>query len=100
MRRHPYAALDEQRTATRFGKEPDSAYAVVHHPEMEAFIAQVHEESLGGIGLILEDPRRFGVGQNVEIAYLDCLLRAVVRHIEPWEEEGTYLVGFQCLSAD
>jgi len=90
-----YATLDEQRTSTRFGQDPDSAYAVIRHPEQEAIKAQVHEESLGGIGLILEDRCDFGVGQEVEIAYLDSLLRAVVRHIEPYDD-GRLLVGFEC----
>jgi len=95
LTRHHHATVEELRTSTRFGKDPDMAYAVVRHPEKKAIMAQVHEESLGGISLILEDRCDFDLGQEVEIAYLDSLLRAVVRHIEP-RDDGTFLVGFEC----
>ena len=95
MERQQYPEIEERRKASRFFREPDTAYAIVRHPSREAFVAQVREESLGGIGLILKDRSGFDVGQEVEIAYLDSLLRAIVRHIEPYGD-GCFLVGFEC----
>lgn len=95
MTRRHYTFVDEQRNSTRFAKEPESAYAVVFHPEMEELSAELHDESLGGMGLVLEDAAHFCVGQEVKIAYLDSFLKAKVRHIEP-RDDGKFVVGFEC----
>ena len=95
MTRHGYTYVDEQRESTRFAKDPDSTYAVIFHPELQEMPAEVHDESLGGVGLVLEDAAQFGVGQEVKIAYLDSFLKARVRHVEP-RGDGKYIVGFEC----
>ncbi len=97
MTRHHYTFVDELRKATRFVKEPETAYAVVFHPVLQKLSAEVHDESLGGMGLVLDDATHFCVGQEVEIAYLDSRFRAEVRHVRP-HDEGRFLVGFVCES--
>lgn len=97
LTRQCYTYVDEQRESTRFAKEPESAYAVVFHPDLQELPAEVHDESLGGFALVLEDVTQFGVGQEVKIAYLDSLMKARVRHVEP-REDGKYIVGFECTS--
>jgi len=95
LTRHGYTYVDEQRRSTRFAKDPDSTYAVILHPELQELPAEVHDESLGGFGLVLEDATQFCVGQEVKIAYLDSLLKARVRHVKP-RDDGKYIVGFDC----
>jgi len=70
---------------------------MVFHPVLENLSAEVHDESLGGMGLVLEDATHFCVGQEVEIAYLDSRFKAEVRHVRP-HDEGRFLVGFKCES--
>lgn len=97
MTRHRYTFVDEQRKSTRFAKEPESAYAVVFHPDSQELPAEVYDESLGGISLVLDDVARFAIGQVVKIAYLDGLFKARVRHVEP-HDDGRFIVGFECES--
>ena len=55
---------------------------------------RVHDESLGGIALILDDVDHFGVGQEAELIYAGDYLHVSVRHIEPCND-GRFLVGFE-----
>lgn len=87
--------VDELRGWTRFAKERGTDVAVIFHPEREQLIAEVHDESLAGLGLRLHDVEGFEVGQEVEILYSNDFFRARVRHIEPQDDDG-FLVGFAC----
>ena len=61
----------------------------------EKMLVPVHDESLGGMGLIMDDVTRFQLGQEVRILYSGSEMTAVVRHIEPLDD-GKFLVGFEC----
>jgi hypothetical protein len=89
---------EERRTSTRFLKEPDSCFALIRHPRGAEITVEVHDESLGGLGLLLDDITDFDVGQVVEIDYLDCQLYGTVCHARP-HPDGRYLVGFECRTA-
>ena len=99
MSHHCYSTVDELRGWTRFAKERGTDVAVVFHPQREQILADVHDESLAGIGLYLEDIEGFDVGQEVEIIYDNEFFRARVRHVEP-QHDGDYIVGFDCERAE
>ncbi len=89
------ATVDELRSWTRFAKERGTDVAVVFHLQREQILADVHNESLTGIGLRLEDGESFHVGEEVEIIYDNEFFRARVRHVE-LQDEGDYIIGFDC----
>ena len=95
MTQRHYTYADEQRNASRFGKEPRSERAVVFHPDLREVATEVHDESLGGIRLVVKDASQFILGEEVNIAYLGSLLKAKVRRFEPYED-GKSIVGFEC----
>jgi hypothetical protein len=92
------APVEERRTSTRFVTEPDTCFALIRHPRGAEITVEVHDESLGGLGLLLDDIADFDVGQVVEILYLDCQMYGTVCHARPYPD-GRYLVGFECRTA-
>lgn len=85
----------ERRQSTRFEKMPDEDFAAVWRPGDEAALAEVHDESLGGLGLVLDAKCGIGLGCHVQIVYAGGCYLAQARHVEPWRD-GQLLVGFQC----
>jgi hypothetical protein len=93
---HKYRPADELRESTRFPKEPGSDFAAIVDPESAAMPRlEVHDESLGGLSLVLADVSHLPVGLEVGISHAGTLFRACVRHIEI-RGDGTYVVGFDC----
>jgi len=92
---HNSTTVDELRSWTRYAKERGTDVALVFHPQDDQILADVHDESLSGIGLYLEDVRSYDVGQEVEIIYDNEFFRARVSHVEP-QDVGGYIVGFSC----
>lgn len=92
-------SVDDLRSWTRYAKERGTDVALVLHPQCEAQLADVHDESPTGIGLYLEDIERFDVDQDVEIIYDNEFFRARVCHVEA-QHDGGYLVGFDCNRAE
>ena len=62
-------------------------------------LAGVHDESLGGLGLYLEDLQGLENGSQVDMVYAGELLSGTVRHIEQ-QADGVYVVGFECHAID
>lgn len=87
------SAVDERRQATRFRREEEEDSAAIWYPPGVEMIAQVYDESLHGIALIVDDAREFKLGLQVEIAYAGSFLLGTVRHIE--EYDGRTKIGFQ-----
>jgi hypothetical protein len=87
--------LDERRRSTRFRREAESDFALVTDPVDVRGRAEVYDESLGGISLIVDDPIPFEIGMEVGINYAGGPTRAVVRHIAI-RDDGRFVVGFQC----
>jgi hypothetical protein len=95
MSREGFSAADERRSASRFRREPGWDTAIVRCPDGESLTGDVHDESLGGVSLILRDLCQLCVDQKVEIAFEGKTLPSIVRHIRP-REDGGYIVGFSC----
>ncbi len=67
---HAQELPEERRKASRFRKEPESSYAVLLHPQREEMLAEVHNESLGGLAVFLAGDSAFAVGQELDVIYL------------------------------
>jgi len=93
----PQAAVpvEEQRKATRFAKEPDTEFAVIRVERGIEILAEVRDESLFGLGLIVAELAALEVGLEVTIVYRREELDATVRNVHP-RPNGTFLVGFEC----
>lgn len=87
--------LDDLRQSTRFRKEPGTDFAVIWRQPGEELLAEVFDESLTGICLVLADPGRFPVGTSAELVYHATPLHGTVRHVTP-QADGTFLVGLSC----
>ena len=94
MSRHLQTPVDELRNWTRFAKERGSDFAVIWQPNREEILAEVHDESLAGLGLYLGDVTGLEVGQEVDIVYAGEFMRGRVCHVEPCD--GEYLVVLEC----
>jgi len=92
------ARCEELRKATRFVKEPDTEFAVIRVERGVEILAEVRDESLFGLGLIVADLAALEVGHEVTIVYRQEVLDATVRNVTP-RPNGTFLVGFECRRA-
>ncbi len=93
----PFDPLDERRQATRFPREPATDFAVVWQTPGEEILAEVHDESLTGLGILLADVSTLQLGSKLDVVYTGSLMRGEVRHIER-RDDGRYLVGLRCES--
>ena len=89
------AAVEELRKATRFVKEPDTEFAMIHVERGVEILAEVRDESLFGLGLIVANVAALEIGQEVTIVYRRDELNATVRNVD-LRPNGTFLVGFEC----
>jgi hypothetical protein len=87
--------LEDLRQSTRFRKEPGTDFAVIWRPGGEEVLAEVYDESLTGICLVLADTSQFPVGTLAELIYHATPLHGEVRHVTP-QPDGSFLVGFAC----
>ena len=94
MSHHVLTPVDELRHWTRFAKERGSDFAVIWRPGSEEILAEVHDESLAGLGLYLDNVTDLDVGQEVEVVYSGEFMRGYIRHVEPLGRE--YVVGVDC----
>jgi hypothetical protein len=90
--------VDEQRRASRFEQSPDEVYAAVWVDGDEALLAEVHDESLGGIALLLDNDGGIGLGSMVNIVFAGSHFVAQARHVETWDHDRV-LIGFRCEAA-
>lgn len=95
MSTHIYQVVDELRQSQRFPKEPGSTFAVIWRSGGEDLLVEVRDDSLGGLGLLVDDRWRIAVGDEVAIVYAGRCVHAVARHVEP-HDDGRSLVGFEC----
>ncbi len=89
------ARLSERRLASRFPREPGTDFAVIWQTLGDEILAEVHDESLTGLGLLLKDLGDLREGSQVDVVYTGSLMRGEVRHIEA-QFDGTFLVGLSC----
>ncbi len=57
-------------------------------------MCQVLDESVGGVGLVVDDAAIFEIGQEVELIYAALPMIATVRSCVEWAD-GKYRVGLQ-----
>ncbi len=91
----PYTVLTDLRQSTRFGRDFGAEEVVLWSVPGEEKLAYVHDESLGGLGVYLDDVHGVNNESEVHIIYAGELLRGRVRHIES-QADGGYVVGFEC----
>lgn len=91
----PPVHVDERRSASRFQLLPDSEFADVDLPGGRPQSVEVHDESLGGLGLIF--PAEFHVlpGMEFHVTYTANQFRAQVRHLRRLVD-GRQLAGLAC----
>lgn len=61
----------------------------------EPVAVDVHDESLGGLGLYLDDIEGICTATEINIIYAGEALRAEIKHIER-QPDGSFVVGFEC----
>ena len=94
MSHHHYTPVDELRSATRFVKERHMDFAIIWSIDCPATLVEVHDESLGGLGVYLGEAICH-VGDEVEVVYAHELYHARVCHIQP-QENGERIAGLDC----
>jgi hypothetical protein len=95
MNTHEPSTFEERRQASRFGREFESDYAVLRVGTAEARTWPVHDESLGGISLVLDETLTLPVGAEVTIDYGNSQFHGVVIHRRSTGENQTVIAGFQ-----
>ena len=95
MNECPYTVLTDLRQSARFGREYGMEQVVVWSATGEERLASVRDETLGGLGLYLDDVVGLESGSRVDMVYAGELLSGTVRHIEQ-QADGLYVVGFEC----
>lgn len=86
---------DERRQSMRFPREPGTDFAAVLHPAQCEGRVEVANESLGGLGVIVDAPLLYEVGMAMELVYAGGYLTATVCHVTP-TADGRFLVGLKC----
>ena len=89
------AAHGERREASRFGRLAEDDFATLWLPHCEPILAEVHNESLQGICLVLDNDCGIGIGATVHIVYAGTCHLAQARHVEP-HQDGRLRIGFHC----
>ena len=89
------STAEELRQATRFERERGTDVAVIWLDEGEERMVDVHDESLGGLGVYVKDPAEYQIGQEINVVYAGAYLRATVRHIGP-HPGGDFVMGLRC----
>lgn len=89
------APRDERREATRFLRESGTDFAVIWCDAVDEILVEVHDESLTGLGILVDSQVDIQLGRQFKIAYAGELLRGEVRHFEP-QPNGQLLVGLSC----
>ena len=90
-----YFLLDEHRQASRFPKEPGTDFAAIWQISGEELLAEVHDESLTGLGVIMTDVAQYPVGAEATIVYHGSIMHGEVKHLAPMPG-GAWLVGWEC----
>lgn len=90
--------LDERRDSTRFQHDEGMEFAAIWLETGEEILAEVHDDSLGGLGILLEDSFGFQPGSDVQVVYAGEHLQGKVRHIT-MQSDGRHMIGLECRRA-
>jgi hypothetical protein len=94
-----YLPTDERRQATRFDKEPGTESVTLRTSTGKEIVAEVQNESLGGMAVLLAQANELTVGTELRISYAGDSLRAIVRHRESLPD-GRIRLGLDCRGED
>ena len=85
----------DARNATRIPVDSENVIAVLYRAPGEEMLVGVHDESLGGLGLKLDDARGLQLGAEYTIVFAGSVLTATLMHVTP-EIGGGFVAGFRC----
>lgn len=88
-------SLEEKRNSTRFMREEGSDFAIILMDDGSELNVEVHDESLGGLGVIVNDAQDFQPGSQVKVFYAGDHFLGEVRHINI-QSDGRYVIGLSC----
>lgn len=84
----------EKRDSSRFARHPDSDFATMWLGDEDGpQTVEVHDESLGGISVFVDNRFPIHVDDLVRLQYSGALYQCQVRHVTPGER---VLVGLSC----
>ena len=86
---------DERRNASRFGRDHHTEHAIVFAESKDGILADICDESLGGLGMYVDQRFALVPGQAIEIAYRGDRLRGRVCHVQS-TLDGRLRVGVEC----
>jgi len=86
--------LDERRAASRFRREEGTDFAVIWREPGEELRVEVHDESLKGLGIVVDSKLGLEVGSRLHVVYRGEYMDGEVRHIEQKGER--YRIGLRC----
>ena len=90
-----YLPVDDRRQATRFSKEPGTEYVVLAGPAGHQQTAEVQNESLGGMAVLVPPGVDWPVGTTLSVCYAGDMLHAIVRHTDLLPD-GRLRLGLEC----
>ena len=90
-----HSPLDDRRQATRFNREPETEFVEIRPPSGQPIQAEVRDESLGGLAVIVAASECLPIGLECQLVYAGDHLDAVVRYALPLQD-GRYRLGLQC----
>ena len=91
-----FCTQEEQRQATRFRREENTDFAAIWRESGEEILVEVHDESLTGLGIIVDDDTLdLKLGSHVQVVYAGEYLQGEVRHIT-MQPHGKKLIGLRC----
>lgn len=86
---------DERRNASRFGRDHHTEHAVLFAQSNEGILADVFDESLGGLGMYVDQRISLVPGQSVEVSYRGDRLEGRICHVQA-TLDGRLRVGIEC----
>ena len=93
--REQLATLEEQRHSTRFPREADTEFAAIWRETGEEHLVAVYDESLTGLGLLVDAALELRVGSQLNVVYAGESLQGEIRHVTP-HPDGRVRVGLRC----
>lgn len=89
------APLHERREATRFQHDDGTDFAVIFREPGEELLAEVHDESVTGLGILVDAELDLQLGSHINVVYAGEFMQGEVRHIT-MQSGGKCLVGLHC----
>lgn len=84
--------VNERRQATRFERNASMDFVVIWREPGEERLVEVHDESLTGLGILVDDKLDLKLGSPLRLIYAGEYLEGEVRHITKRPDQR-YLIG-------